>query len=85
MFRSLRYLGAYPQGKYEDAEQLYRRAMEIVGETLGEEHPTYSIKLSKVAELLQKQVRASVCRGACGANPAGIDVVPPCCIIGAIL
>lgn len=49
------------QGKYEEAEPLYRRAVAITETTLGMEHPQYSIKLSGLAGLLLQQVRADVC------------------------
>lgn len=45
------------QGKYEEAKALYRRAMVITGETLGMEHPSYSVELRSLANLLQGQVR----------------------------
>lgn len=50
------------QGKYEDAEHLYRRAMDITGTTLGEDHPQYSMNLNNLAMLLNTRVNASVIR-----------------------
>lgn len=50
-----------PQGKYEDAEPLYRRAMEITEGTLGKNHPQYSTTLSNLAKLLEKQVNINQC------------------------
>lgn len=47
---------ALPQGNYEEAEPLCRRAMEITGETLGEDHPTYAIRLDGLAGVLKSQV-----------------------------
>lgn len=52
------------QGRYEDAEPFCRRVMNIAEETLGKDHRKYSINLSNLGWLLEKQVKASVCR--CG-------------------
>lgn len=48
-----------PQGNYDDAEPLYRRAKETTEATLGKNHPAYSTILSNLAGLLEKQVRVS--------------------------
>lgn len=45
------------QGKYDEAELLYRRAMTIMESTLGGKHPSYSIGLNNLAGLLSEQVR----------------------------
>lgn len=65
------------QGKYEDAEPLYHRAMEISEATLGKDHPQYSAILGNLAELLRTQVRPRMCRCTLGAHFAGIDGLPP--------
>lgn len=46
------------QGKYEEAEPLYRRAVEIMEATLGNDHPQYAILLDNLAGLLNTQVRS---------------------------
>lgn len=46
------------QGKYEEAEPLYRLAMEITGATVSENHPDFAIRLDGLAGLLVKQVHA---------------------------
>lgn len=69
------------QGKYEDAELLYRRAMEIAGATLGEAHPDYYVKLNNLAWLLKRQVKAIVYRCNLGMSLDAIRMLPPCCSI----
>lgn len=66
------------QGKYEDAEPLYRHAMEITETSFGKSHPQYSIRLNNLAQLLCKQVRAAVSCCTPGAYLACIDVLPAC-------
>lgn len=46
------------QGKYDEAEPLYVRAIAIVEKALGPEHPDLAVWLRNRAALLQKQVRA---------------------------
>lgn len=70
-----------PQGKYRDAEPLYRRVMEIMEATLGKDHPQYSTSLSNLGGVLEKQVRAGVFRFVLVAYHAGIDALPLCCSI----
>lgn len=48
------------QGKDEEAEPLYRRAMNITKETLGSDHPEFSGRLDNMAGLLADQVRAEI-------------------------
>lgn len=48
---------ALPQGKYVEAEPLYRKSMCITEKTLGTEHPQYSVTLNNLAELYELQVR----------------------------
>lgn len=55
-------LAPTPQGHFEDAEPLCRRALEITEERLGKNHPQYSVCLSNLAVLLREQVKASVCQ-----------------------
>ena len=45
-------------GRYEKAEPLYRQALEIVRETLGERHPTYAAGLNNLAGLLRTTGRS---------------------------
>ncbi|MEM7769164.1 MAG: tetratricopeptide repeat protein, partial [Cyanobacteria bacterium P01_A01_bin.37] len=44
------------QGKYEEAKQLYERAMAITEKALGAEHPSLAIRLNNLAGLLEDQV-----------------------------
>ena len=44
------------QGKYDDAEPLYKRALTIFEETLGPRHPDVALSLNNLASLLQSQV-----------------------------
>lgn len=46
------------KGKYEEAEPLHRRAMEITKATLGKGHSTYSTRLNNLAVLPEIQVTA---------------------------
>ena len=46
------------QGKYEEADPLYLRAIEIGEKTLGPDHPDLATRLNNRAWLLKKQVRA---------------------------
>lgn len=50
---------ALSQGKYSEAETLYRRALETIETTLSTDHPSYSIGVNNLANLLVEQVRAS--------------------------
>ena len=45
------------QGKYAEAEPLYKRALAIVEKTLGVEHPNVAVILSSYAALLRKMNR----------------------------
>ncbi|CAM9963441.1 unnamed protein product, partial [Ascophyllum nodosum] len=44
------------QGKYDDAESLYKRALAILEEALGPRHPDVAENLNSLALLLQLQV-----------------------------
>ena len=44
------------QGKYDDAEPLYKRALTIREETLGPRHPDVASSLNNIATLLYSQV-----------------------------
>ena len=44
------------QGKYDDAEPLYKRALAIVEETSGRRHPHVASSLNNLADLLASQV-----------------------------
>ena len=43
------------QGQYEEAEDLYRQALEIDEQTIGKNHPNYAIDLNNLAEVLGVQ------------------------------
>ena len=42
-------LGGEAQGRYEEAETLYRQALEIDRATIGEGHPDYATHLNNLA------------------------------------
>ena len=44
------------QGKYDDAEPLFKRALAIREETLGRRHPDVATSLTNLAILLESQV-----------------------------
>ncbi|SMX27674.1 photosystem I assembly protein Ycf3 [Pelagimonas phthalicica] len=44
-------------GRYDEAEPLYRQALQIGKETLGKSHPNYAIRLNNLAELLRNAGR----------------------------
>ena len=44
------------QGKYDDAEPLYKRTLTILEETLGPRHPYVAQTLNNIATLLDAQV-----------------------------
>ena len=44
------------QGKYDDAEPLYKRALTIKEEVLGPRHPDVASRLNNLASLLKSQV-----------------------------
>ena len=44
------------QGKYDDVEPLYKRALAILEETLGPDHPKVASSLNNLAILLASQV-----------------------------
>ena len=46
------------QGKFDEADPLYLRAIEIGEKTLGPDHPDLATLLNNRARLLQQQVRA---------------------------
>ena len=46
------------QGEFDKLDSLYVRVLEILGATVGEEHPNYTSALNNRAVLLEKQVRA---------------------------
>ncbi|CAN0303319.1 unnamed protein product, partial [Hapterophycus canaliculatus] len=46
------------QGKYDEAELLLRRAVEIKEKWLGDEHPQYATSLNNRGNMLAQQVRA---------------------------
>lgn len=48
------------QGKYQEAEPLYRRAMTITEKTLGVGHPDFAQRLNNLAVSLESQVRAGL-------------------------
>lgn len=44
------------QGKYEEAERLFRRALEITERVLGRDHPRLAQALDSLAKLLTAEV-----------------------------
>ncbi len=45
------------QGKYEEAEPLYKRSLEITEKSLGPDHPDVATALGNLAELYRQQGR----------------------------
>ncbi|MCP4307664.1 MAG: tetratricopeptide repeat protein, partial [bacterium] len=45
------------QGRYDEAEPLYRRALAILEKVLGAEHPAVATSLNNLAELYRDQGR----------------------------
>ncbi len=45
------------QGRFDEAEPLYLRALEILEKTLGPEHPEVAVSLNNLAELYRAQGR----------------------------
>ncbi|CAN0545207.1 unnamed protein product, partial [Ectocarpus sp. 12 AP-2014] len=43
------------QGKYDEADPLYARVLQILAATVGEEHPNYASALNNRAGLLESQ------------------------------
>lgn len=50
------YSGLLLQGKYEEAERLFRRALTVTEATLGERNPQFPVILNNFAGLLGGQV-----------------------------
>jgi tetratricopeptide (TPR) repeat protein len=50
-------LNLHQTGRYDDAEPLYRQALEITERTLGPDHPDYATRLNNLAGLLQDTAR----------------------------
>ena len=50
------------QGRYDDAERLYREALEIDREGVGEGHPSYAKHLNNLAGVLMNQDRPEEAR-----------------------
>lgn len=46
------------QGKFKEAEPLHRRALAIAEDSLGTEHPDFSLHLNDLGLLLAQQVTA---------------------------
>lgn len=46
----------FPQVNYDEAEQLYRRAVAIAEATLDTDHPDFSTRLRNLADLFEQQV-----------------------------
>jgi tetratricopeptide (TPR) repeat protein len=51
------------QGRYEEAEGLYRQALEITRATLGEGHPAYATRLGNLAVVVEAQGRYEEAEG----------------------
>jgi hypothetical protein len=47
----------YSQGKYDEAEPLYRRALLINEQTLGPEHPDVVVRRDNLAEFCRVQTQ----------------------------
>ncbi len=47
------------QGRYAEAETLYRQALEIDAATIGERHPGYAIRLNNLAGAVRSQGRSA--------------------------
>ena len=47
------------QGKFEEAEELYRRSLDIREKALGPDHPKVATSLNNLAECLKGQVRTA--------------------------
>ena len=45
------------QGKYEEAEELYRQALKIDEKTIGKDHPEYAIQLNNLAGVVKARGR----------------------------
>lgn len=58
------------QGEYEEADSLLLRVLEILGTTVGREHPSYASALNNRAELLRLQVRATRTHHECCCVPS---------------
>ena len=43
------------QGRYDEAEGLYRQALDIDRATIGETHPDYATRLNNLAAVVQSQ------------------------------
>lgn len=48
------------QGEYREAEQLFRRGIEIIEDTLGRDNQAYSVMLQNLAQVLFIRVRAEL-------------------------
>lgn len=51
------WLSCYTQGKYLDAERLYKRSRDIQEKVLGPRHPDVAVVLNNSAVLLEERVR----------------------------
>ena len=58
-------LELYDQGKYDEAEPLYKESLTIKKKVLGEEHPSVATGLNNLAELLSDQVRTFLTNPRC--------------------
>jgi hypothetical protein len=54
-----------PPGKYEEAEPLCRRALDIMERVLGEHHPSVATLLNNLARLLRAQGAFLLCDAIC--------------------
>lgn len=52
------WLSCYTQGKYVDAERLYKRSRAIQEKVLSPRHPDVAVVLNNLAGLLEERVRA---------------------------
>lgn len=65
----------YSQGKYGEAEPLFRRALEISEQALGQDHPDVAQSLNSLATLLRDQVFVAVVVGFDTAQPNGHELL----------
>ena len=56
------------QGKYEEAEEMHRRALELKEKVLGPEHPSTLTSMNNLAVVLEGSRQARGCRGYVSTN-----------------
>lgn len=61
MYHILLLVNVCTQGRYEEADPMYVRAIKLGEENLGQDHPDVARGLADRAGLLRRQVRVDVC------------------------